>query len=140
MTSRRAVSLFALAVFATWLTACGGGGSAPPTPPPTPPAISVALSRTPPTSLVAGTTASLTAVVTNDSASAGVKWSVSWLLVRHLFGCINPERNANDLYCACHSTESGYCDRHRDLCDRHHQDGFGDDHDHCCTARHYCGL
>jgi hypothetical protein len=73
MTLRRAVSLFTLAVFATWLTACGGGGGS--TPPPA--AISVALSPAAPTSLAASATASLSAVVTNDSANAGVKWSVS---------------------------------------------------------------
>ncbi len=39
--------------------------------------ISVALNPTPPTSLVTGTTASLTAVVSNDSKNAGVNWSVT---------------------------------------------------------------
>jgi len=73
MTSRRAVSLFALAAAATWLTACGGGSKTPPTPP----AIAVALSRAAPTSLVAGGTASLTAVVSNDSNNAGVRWTVT---------------------------------------------------------------
>ena len=73
MTSRRAVSLFALAAVATLLTACGGGSKTPPTPP----AIAVALSPAAPTSLVAGGTASLTAVVSNDSNNAGVRWTVS---------------------------------------------------------------
>ena len=41
------------------------------------PGISVAFSATPPTSLIINTTASLTAVVTNDSANAGVKWTVT---------------------------------------------------------------
>ncbi len=73
MTSRRAGSLFALAALAGWLTSCGGGGGS--TPPPA--AISVALSPAAPTSLVAGGTASLTAVVSNDSNNAGVRWTVS---------------------------------------------------------------
>ena len=73
MTSRRAVSLFALAAVATLLTACGGGSKTLPTPP----AIAVALSPAAPTSLVAGGTASLTAVVSNDSSNAGVRWTVS---------------------------------------------------------------
>lgn len=73
MTSRRAVPLFALAALAAWLTACGGGSKTPPTPP----AIAVALSPAAPTSLVAGGTASLTAVVSNDSNNAGVRWTVT---------------------------------------------------------------
>jgi len=43
----------------------------------TAPAISVAFNPAPPTSLVVGTTSSLTAVVTNDSKNAGVTWSVT---------------------------------------------------------------
>ncbi len=73
MTPRRIVSLFASAALTIWLTACGGGGSSTP---PTPPAISVALSATP-SSLVVGTTTSITATVSNDSANAGVKWTVT---------------------------------------------------------------
>ncbi len=73
MTSRRAVPLFALAALAAWLTACGGGSKTPPTPP----AIALALSPAAPTSLVAGGTASLTAVVSNDSNNAGVRWTVT---------------------------------------------------------------
>ena len=55
------------------ITGCGGSGSSP-----TPPAsISVSFSPQPPSSLNAGAGANLTAVVSNDSASAGVKWTVS---------------------------------------------------------------
>jgi hypothetical protein len=55
------------------LVACGGSSSL--TTPVLP--ISVAFSGTPPTSLMVGATVSLTAVVTNDSASKGVTWSVT---------------------------------------------------------------
>ena len=81
MRTRPALPLFALAAITFWLAGCGGsggsgsGGSGGSTPPP--PAISVALSGTPPTSLPSGTTASLISVVTNDSKSAGVTWSVT---------------------------------------------------------------
>jgi hypothetical protein len=75
MRPRQAVHLFTFAASTIWLTACGGGGgSTPPTPPP---AISVAFSATPPTSLATSATLGLTALVTNDSANAGVKWSVT---------------------------------------------------------------
>ena len=43
----------------------------------TAPGISVALNPTPPTSLIIGATSSLTAVVSNDSHSAGVTWTVT---------------------------------------------------------------
>jgi hypothetical protein len=56
------------------IAGCGGSGS---TPPPPPPAISVVLSPQAPSSLTAGTSAGLTAMVSNDSANAGVKWSVT---------------------------------------------------------------
>ena len=76
MRPRQAVHLFTFAASTIWLTACGGGGgsSTPPTPPP---AISVTFSATPPTSLATSATQGLTALVTNDSANAGVKWSVT---------------------------------------------------------------
>jgi hypothetical protein len=82
MRPRRAIPLFtvfALSAVTLWLTACSGGGSStPPTPPPPPPpAISVAFSAAPPTSLTSNATTSITAVVTNDSANAGVKWTVT---------------------------------------------------------------
>jgi len=53
----------------------GCGGSSKPTPPPTQ-AITVSMSGQPST-LVVNATASLTATVVNDSASAGVKWSAT---------------------------------------------------------------
>ena len=75
MRPRQAVHLFMFAASTIWLSACGGGGGS--TPPPTPPAISVAFSATPPTSLATSATLGLTAIVSNDSANAGVKWSVT---------------------------------------------------------------
>jgi hypothetical protein len=83
------LSLSAVAAIAVCLTSCGGSSS---TPPPTPPAISVALSS-PPTTLVASATASLTATVTNDSANAGVKWTVS--CTGSACGSFNPTSTAS---------------------------------------------
>jgi ferredoxin len=57
------------------LVACGGSGSPGTTTTP-PPAISVTLTGAP-TSLLINATAALTATVANDSANAGVKWSVT---------------------------------------------------------------
>lgn len=57
------------------LAACGGGGSGTTTST-TPPPISVALAGAP-ASLLTKATAALTATVTNDSANAGVTWSVT---------------------------------------------------------------
>ncbi len=57
------------------LAACGGGGSGTTTST-TPPPISVALAGAP-ASLLTNAAASLTATVTNDSANAGVTWSVT---------------------------------------------------------------
>jgi hypothetical protein len=81
MRTRPALPLFAFAAITFWLTGCGGSGgssgSGGSTPPPPPPAISVALNPVPPTSLASGTTTSLIAVVSNDSKTAGVTWSVT---------------------------------------------------------------
>jgi hypothetical protein len=57
------------------IAGCGGSGSSPN--PPNPPAISVAFSPQAPASMDAGSNASLTAVVSNDNANGGVKWTVS---------------------------------------------------------------
>src|ERR1700761_1999964 len=62
-----------MAAVAFAAAACGGGGSNPPNPP----AISVSLSPAPPATVTAGQTASLTAVVSNDSSNGGVTWSVT---------------------------------------------------------------
>jgi hypothetical protein len=67
------ILLSGIAAATLFMAACGGGGSGP-TPPP---AISVTLSPTPPTSIVISKTASLTAVIANDSAAAGVTWKVT---------------------------------------------------------------
>jgi hypothetical protein len=65
--------LVALIVLVVMITGCGSGSSNPPDPP----AVSVTLSPQPPSSTGTGSTISLTAVVGNDSANAGVKWTVS---------------------------------------------------------------
>ena len=59
-------------IFLISLMGCGGSSSSTP-----PPSISVAFNPAPPTSLQVNATASLTAVVSNDSANAGVTWSVT---------------------------------------------------------------
>ena len=64
--------LVALIVLVIMITGCGGSGSSP-----NPPAVSVALSPQPPSSTDTGSTINLTAVVSNDSANAGVKWAVT---------------------------------------------------------------
>jgi hypothetical protein len=64
------VALFTLVLI---ITGCGGSGSSPNPPAP----ISVSFSPQPPLSLNASAGTNLTAVVNNDSAGAGVKWTVS---------------------------------------------------------------
>jgi hypothetical protein len=63
----------ALIVLVLMITGCSGSSG---TPNP-PAAISVALSPQPPSSTDTGSTINLTAVVSNDSANAGVKWTVT---------------------------------------------------------------
>jgi hypothetical protein len=61
------------------LAACGGGpngGPYFPPPPPPPGAISVSFASVPPSSIVVGATASLTATLVNDTTNAGVTWRV----------------------------------------------------------------
>jgi hypothetical protein len=66
--------LVVLIVLVIMITGCSGSGSPNP---PDPPAVWVTLSPQPPSSTDAGSTMNLTAVVSNDSANAGVKWSVT---------------------------------------------------------------
>ncbi len=73
MKIRQALTLLSLTSLAALLTACSSSSNTPPTPP----AISVAFAAPAPTTLVASATATLTATVTNDSANAGVTWSVT---------------------------------------------------------------
>jgi hypothetical protein len=71
--SLKAILISGVAAIAFVAAACGGGGGNGPNPP----SISVALSPAPPASVTAGATASLTAVVSNDSSNGGVTWSVT---------------------------------------------------------------
>jgi hypothetical protein len=67
--------LFAIAAaLSIGLTSCGGSGS---TPPPPPPPATISVTLTAPTSLATSATTPLTAVVANDSKSAGVTWTVT---------------------------------------------------------------
>jgi hypothetical protein len=68
--------------------ACGGGSSSNP-----PLSISVSFAAQPPTTLVVATTLSLTAVVNNDSAGAGVNWKVTCGTT--LCGSFTPTSTAN---------------------------------------------
>jgi hypothetical protein len=68
----RIISLLCGIAFITSLfTACGGSNSGNSTP------ISVAFANQPPASLAAGTTATLSAIVSNDTENAGVLWGVT---------------------------------------------------------------
>jgi hypothetical protein len=71
--SLKTILISGVAAIAFVAAACGGGGGNGPNPP----SISVALSPAPPASVTAGATASLTAVVSNDSSNGGVTWSVT---------------------------------------------------------------
>lgn len=75
MKLRQSSCLILAIAFVMLIAGCGGSGSSPN--PPTPPAITVAFSPQAPASMDAGAATGLTAVVSNDSAKAGVKWSVS---------------------------------------------------------------
>ena len=73
---KRHISTYFLAATALVMLIAGCGGSGGSTPPP-PQTISVAFSPAAPNSVSAGSMSSLTAAVSNDSANAGVKWSVT---------------------------------------------------------------
>jgi hypothetical protein len=72
MKIRQSSYLIAVVALAMLIAGCGGGSN-----PPDPPAISVAFSPQAPSSIDAGSSTNLTAMVSNDSANGGVKWSVS---------------------------------------------------------------
>src|SRR5689334_23994016 len=73
--------LFSLATLAiSILVGCGGGSTANVQNPPPPVAaskVSITFQSAPVTQIPVGSTATLTAVVSNDSSNAGVDWSVS---------------------------------------------------------------
>jgi hypothetical protein len=73
MKSRCSSWLIVAFVLALMITGCGGAGSSPNPPAP----ISVSFSPQPPSSIDAGANSNLTAMVSNDSANAGVTWAVS---------------------------------------------------------------
>jgi hypothetical protein len=80
MNTRNKVYLVVAALLTFGLAGCGGGWNGPYNPPPPPPpptgTISVAFTPLPPATLVIAATASLAVTVSNDSANAGVTWSV----------------------------------------------------------------
>ena len=67
--------LIALVALLMLIAGCGGSGSGPN--PPNPPVISVTFNPAAPASINTGAKASLTAVVSNDTANGGVSWSVT---------------------------------------------------------------
>jgi hypothetical protein len=75
MNTRISIHL-ATALVTLALAACGGGWHGPYNRPPPAGAISVSFASVPPSSVVVGTTASLTATVANDTTNAGVTWTV----------------------------------------------------------------
>jgi len=77
MKSTRDALLIAAATFSFLLAGCGGSSSNPTPPTPPPAAISVALSAQPPSTLTVNAQTVLTANVSNDSANAGVRWTVT---------------------------------------------------------------
>lgn len=72
MNRRRAFYFISALALAMGIAGCGGDGGSNP-----PPSISISISPQPPDSVDAGKTASLTAIVSNDNANAGVAWSVA---------------------------------------------------------------
>jgi hypothetical protein len=74
MNRRGTLYFVSMLAVAAGISGCGGAGS---NPPPPPAAIAVSMSPQPPASIDAGKTTNLTAVVSNDSANGGVKWSVT---------------------------------------------------------------
>ena len=83
----------AVTAFVLLIVGCGGGSNSNPPTPPTPPAIAVSLAAAPPTSLVAGATTNITANVSNDSANAGVRWTVT--CGSSACGSFNPSQTAS---------------------------------------------
>ncbi len=77
-TSRWTLSIVT-AVLILLSAGCNSGSTANVTNPPPPPAqgITIAFQPTPPTTVLVGSTATFTAVVTNDSSNAGVDWSLT---------------------------------------------------------------
>jgi hypothetical protein len=73
MTTRKLSQLFGASVITFLVTACSSGGS--PKTPTNP--VSIAFATQPVTSLTAGKTTSINAIVSNDSSNAGVRWSLS---------------------------------------------------------------
>ena len=83
---------FTVVALALVMVGCGGsGGGSNPNPPVQ--TISVALATTPPASLVTAATASFTANVSNDSAGAGVRWTVT--CGSTACGAFNPAQTAS---------------------------------------------
>jgi len=79
------VRLAGLAVAVLGLSSCGGDDSAPP--------VSISFGTTPPSSLSVSSTASMSALVTNDTHNAGVGWSVSCAAAA--CGTFNPNGTAS---------------------------------------------
>ncbi len=77
MTIKKSLSLIISLAMISMLAACSGSSSSTPPPPPPPPPVSIAIQGGVPTSLGLSTSQSITATVSNDSANAGVDWTVS---------------------------------------------------------------
>src|SRR5258708_18381133 len=84
-----------------FLTGCGGGSSSGPQP------ISVVLSTPPPSSIVAGGTATISATVSNDTAAKGVTWSCAPAGTCGSFSPMSTASGASTTYTAPASSPSG---------------------------------
>ncbi len=78
MATRRWILVLPLAALISVLTGCAGSTANVQNPPPPPTStVSIAFQPTPPTTILLNVSTPLTAVVTNDSSSSGVDWSLS---------------------------------------------------------------
>jgi hypothetical protein len=96
MNTRLSIYL-AAALTTLGLAACGSDWHGPYNPPPPPPppngAISVSFASVPPSAVAAGATAALTATIVNDTANAGVTWTVQCASTQ--CGSISPASTAS---------------------------------------------
>ncbi len=90
MNCRKSILASLLVALTISIAACGGSGGNSPNPPA---AISVSFAGQPPSSLVIGTTLSLTAIVGNDASNAGVTWTATCGGTQ--CGSFNPAATAN---------------------------------------------
>src|SRR5271170_6403541 len=81
MATRRWILFLLTATLISALAGCGSGGTFnpqnPPAPPPPAQTLSIAFKTAPPASVQIGSTAQITAVVSNDPSNGGVSWALT---------------------------------------------------------------